>query len=474
MAVLNVDLGGSQTVVIDSSNALNGDLLAISALGSSTLIVDGVDVGISSIASVSIGAQPTLIARDGGSISIDQGLLSADLLNSFTLQVEDSSSITVNAGLLDIGSAVTNILNSFNVNYVGTADGTFTYDPPVLSLLGAVTFDTSGMEAFDVFTVVGGSLEPDTTLFGGIDSAYSGGVLSLRTSGLLAQTVNVSVPMTQQEFDEFKANQSDWLSGGTFTFPSLAGVCFCGGTRILTPTGPRLVEDLRAGDLVVTEQGAETILWAGRSVLTPRGLDLCPDQRPVRIQAGAFGNGCPERDIRLSPQHKVLVNGPLVREMTGAPHAWIAVKHLIPLKGVSAVRPKRTVTYHHLLLRRHHALCSEGLVSESLHLGQHIMTRLPVRQQQQLTGYLQRRETTAHRNSLPVIRGGRLRQHMKRHGGDLLDLIASEGLPRFAVQLDQAETALNFVPVTGQRGTLPLSMGGARDGTTSTEVFRRD
>ena len=34
-------------------------------------------------------------------------------------------------------------------------------------------------------------------------------------------------------------------------------------------------------------------------------------------------------------------------------------------------------------------------------------------------------------------------------------------------------TGLNIVPVSGQRGTLPLSMKGAPNGTTATEVHRR-
>src|SRR5690606_17553496 len=41
-------------------------------------------------------------------------------------------------------------------------------------------------------------------------------------------------------------------------------ICFTPGTRIETPDGPRLVQDLREGDRVSTmDNGAEEILWIG-------------------------------------------------------------------------------------------------------------------------------------------------------------------------------------------------------------------
>ncbi|WP_142835975.1 hypothetical protein [Palleronia caenipelagi] len=157
-------------------------MLAIFVLGSPTLLVDGVDVEIDSITLVTLGAAPTFVTCGGGSLTLDRGLwglLSADLLSCATSRLKDKPSIRVNAALVDIGSAVTNLLNDLTVEYVGNADGTFTYERPALSLLVAVTVNTTGMEGYDMLVVVGATPEPDTTLFGGIDSAYRNGNLYL-------------------------------------------------------------------------------------------------------------------------------------------------------------------------------------------------------------------------------------------------------------------------------------------------------
>ncbi len=74
---------------------------------------------------------------------------------------------------------------------------------------------------------------------------------------------------------------------------------------------------------------------------------------PVRIAAEAFGPGRPARDLLLSPDHALFVDGVL-----------IPVKHLI--NGTSVVQvPVDTITYYHVELSRHDVLLAEGLAAES-------------------------------------------------------------------------------------------------------------
>lgn len=71
-------------------------------------------------------------------------------------------------------------------------------------------------------------------------------------------------------------------------------VCFLAGTPIATPTGEVPVETLRAGDLVLTrDQGAQPLVWATSSRVTPEAIDRAPDQRPIRIAAGALQRPAP-------------------------------------------------------------------------------------------------------------------------------------------------------------------------------------
>ena len=73
--------------------------------------------------------------------------------------------------------------------------------------------------------------------------------------------------------------------------PESGGViCFTPGTRIRTPDGLVLVEDLREGDRVQTkDDGAQEIMWKGSRRMTGACMFAMPHLRPVRIKAGALG-----------------------------------------------------------------------------------------------------------------------------------------------------------------------------------------
>lgn len=145
--------------------------------------------------------------------------------------------------------------------------------------------------------------------------------------------------------------------------------CFVSGTLIDTPFGPRPVEELRAGDEVLTrDNGVQRIAWAGSRDLT---LDASRDNdslQPIRLRKDSLGPGLPDRDLLLSPMHRVLMQGPLVSLMTGHEEVLCALRHLV--NGVSILREQqRHVRYHHLLFETHQVLLSHGCASESFYPG---------------------------------------------------------------------------------------------------------
>ena len=78
--------------------------------------------------------------------------------------------------------------------------------------------------------------------------------------------------------------------------------CFVAGTLIEGLDGPRPVESLKAGDVVVTrDAGPQPILWIGKSTFDAAALAANPDLLPVRIKAGAISDGAPSRDLLVSP-----------------------------------------------------------------------------------------------------------------------------------------------------------------------------
>ncbi|MFN6951772.1 MAG: Hint domain-containing protein, partial [Albidovulum sp.] len=83
----------------------------------------------------------------------------------------------------------------------------------------------------------------------------------------------------------------------------------CSGVRVTTSFGDLPVEALRKRDPLRTQSGSLALVaWVDRILLDEDFLAANPDALPVRISAGAFGAGLPERDLILSPHQPVNVS----------------------------------------------------------------------------------------------------------------------------------------------------------------------
>jgi hypothetical protein len=159
---------------------------------------------------------------------------------------------------------------------------------------------------------------------------------------------------------------------GTMTFSNIERVipCFTPGTRIATLHGERLVEELVVGDRVLTrDNGYQEIRWIGTRHLSARDLRETPAFCPVRIAQGALGHGMPMRDMRVSPQHRLLLNGPRAELLCGEAEALAAARHLDGLPGIAIETSAQDVTYIHLMFDQHEIVFSDGLWSESFQPG---------------------------------------------------------------------------------------------------------
>jgi len=145
--------------------------------------------------------------------------------------------------------------------------------------------------------------------------------------------------------------------------------CFVAGTLIDTASGPRPIETLRAGDRVLTrDHGEQIIRWAG-----VRRIDLMQGAAverflPVRLRAGCLGPGVPERDVLLSPMHRVLIRHPTVALLTGSDEVLCPARLLVNGRTVTR-EDVAQVSYHHLLFDGHEMLCASGCDSESFYPG---------------------------------------------------------------------------------------------------------
>ncbi|TJZ87132.1 Hint domain-containing protein [Paracoccus hibiscisoli] len=165
-------------------------------------------------------------------------------------------------------------------------------------------------------------------------------------------------------------------------FELINAVCFTAGTLVDTPKGQVAIETLREGDLVITRNGPKALSWIGKRTLDSIDLAGNPKLLPVRVPAGAFGNGLPTRDVSFSPQHRVVIRSSIAERMFGSSEVLVSVKQLVGVNGIDVDGDVRSVQYFHLMFQDHQILSVEGIEAESLYPGKQAISFLT---QDQLT-----------------------------------------------------------------------------------------
>jgi hypothetical protein len=136
---------------------------------------------------------------------------------------------------------------------------------------------------------------------------------------------------------------------------------FEAGTLIGTSTGPRPIETLRPGDLVHTiERGLQPV----RHVVC-REVPALGSFAPVHLRAPYFGL---QRDVCLSPDHRVLIAGADAEYLFGADAVLVEARHLATT--VAGPRQLRggTIRYVQVVMDAHDCLSVCGTWAESLYL----------------------------------------------------------------------------------------------------------
>jgi autotransporter passenger strand-loop-strand repeat protein len=131
--------------------------------------------------------------------------------------------------------------------------------------------------------------------------------------------------------------------------------CYRRGTLIEAARGQKTVEALNIGDKVRTASGAlRPIKWIGRRSYAGRFVMGRKDILPVCIKSGALADNVPARDLWVSPNHAMYLNGVLIE-----------AKDLI--NGVSIVQAQTvdTIDYVHIELDSHDVIIAEGALAES-------------------------------------------------------------------------------------------------------------
>lgn len=141
--------------------------------------------------------------------------------------------------------------------------------------------------------------------------------------------------------------------------------CFTAGTLIKTIEGDVRAEDLRPGDRVLTrDNGYQPLVWCGTRELSADELADRPDLIPVHIKVGAMAPGVPERDLLVSPEHRILLSNHQIKDWFQADEVLIGARHLVCYPGIELAKAE-SVTYVHFMCAQHEIVLAEGCWSES-------------------------------------------------------------------------------------------------------------
>src|SRR4029077_4825238 len=133
--------------------------------------------------------------------------------------------------------------------------------------------------------------------------------------------------------------------------------CLLKGTKISTPSGDRLVQELQIGDEVQTLTGRKTIKWIGYNKFTKEEGRAWQDRvMPVRVARFAIGDHAPHRDLYLSPLHCIFFNESL-----------IPVMYLVNEASIAQGMPSdmSAIEYYQIELDTHEVIYAEGALVES-------------------------------------------------------------------------------------------------------------
>jgi hypothetical protein len=337
---------GSITVSVGTGESFSPGVVQIE----SPDVADQVDLQIGTGGKLTIGTLDILTsAPDTGHVNItNKGTLAIDTsaTGDFAenVNIDATGAGADGGGRLQFGSTsetTTNLTFNFLDNPAGQNDGVIEY------LSGFTTSPTTAQ-------TISGVSWGDTFIFDGANfgtGATADKVTYDSGTNTLVVKSGSTVVLTM---DNVTSNTKDFITSGN----EVIAVCYARGTMLRTPDGELPVEKLRAGKQVITlvdgQEVAKTVTWLGR-----RRVDLARHSRPetvapIRIRRDAFADGIPHRDLIVSPDHAIFVDGQL-----------ICARQLVNGTTIRQELDWTAVDYYHVELDQHAILLAEGLPAES-------------------------------------------------------------------------------------------------------------
>ena len=181
------------------------------------------------------------------------------------------------------------------------------------------------------------------------DGAFTAG--NGPANGMMSTDIGVGEPNTAPVGSSLQRQpDGSWIYTEGSNTSGTENECFLEGTQILTDKGYQKVEDLRPGDNVIGQDGrVHLVKWVGIQTMTPE-----ENNSPIQFKAGALGPNIPIKDLFVSPDHAIFVEGLLIN--AGA---------LVNSITVLQTKMSESFKYYHIELDQHALIVAEGVLAES-------------------------------------------------------------------------------------------------------------
>jgi len=139
------------------------------------------------------------------------------------------------------------------------------------------------------------------------------------------------------------------------------------GANVRTPCGPRRVELVRPGDLIVTrDTGLQPVRMVWSRSVTYEDININPDLAPIRLQPRAVGPLMPQHHLSIAPDHRILVPGYRLLGQDEKKSCLIEARELADTSDAAYVdRSRDVVRYFTFVFDSHQIFCANGLPVES-------------------------------------------------------------------------------------------------------------
>lgn len=136
-------------------------------------------------------------------------------------------------------------------------------------------------------------------------------------------------------------------------------ICYLAGSMIRTPDGDVAIENLRVGDVVLAyangQSVARDVIWAGRKHMAVQThLPEADAGYPVRVKANAIADGVPYKDMLITPEHCLFLDG-----------AFVPVRMLVNGGSIAYDHTITAYDYYHVETQQHSIIMADGALTES-------------------------------------------------------------------------------------------------------------